>query len=359
MPRLAAALSIVLGTVAPAAAQPLICFGNEPSWSIDLTQIDRARVTSPGSQPVDYAGQLTVNTVLRERLWRGRADGGAGDLVVLLRDQACSDGMSDTTHPVSVRASTPDGAFLVGCCRVPASPAGAIGGQSAVLEQTTWQLLTLPGQPPARLAALPRALTIRLESGRVSGFSGCNMFSGQYTLEKNRITFGALAGTMMACADTGRNELERAFKAALTDAVTYVIEGNRLTLTTRLGAMLTFEREPRVALEGAMWTVTGYNNGRQAVVSPIANSQLTITFQSGTVSGQAGCNTFTAPYTADASNLSFGPAATTRRACADNLMTQERAFLAAIESTSRWVIEGGLLHLHRADGGRVLTASRR
>lgn len=92
-------------------------------------------------------------------------------------------------------------------------------------------------------------------------------------------------------------------------------------------------------------------------MSPLLNSELTIAFENGTASGSAGCNTFRAAYTADADTLTFGPAATTRRMCAGDLMTQEREFLAAIEASARWVTEGGVLHLHRADGARELTAS--
>jgi heat shock protein HslJ len=297
MKRIAAALSVMALTVYPAAAQPLLCFGNEPFWSM--------------------------------------------------------------THSVSARASTPDGAFLAGCCRVPAAQAGAQGVQSTSFEGTAWRLVTLPGQPPATIAALRRAITIRFESGRVSGFSGCNTFSGPFTLNQNRLTFGTLAGTMMACIEPEIGRLESAFKTALADPLSYAIAGDRLTLTTDSGAVLTFEKEAPVALEGGMWSVTGYNNGRQAVVSPLVNSRLTMAFEDGTASGNAGCNMFRATYTADERTLKFGPAATTRRMCPNELMSQERAFLAAIASTSRWVIEGGMLHLHRADGERVLTAARR
>jgi len=359
MTRIASALSVVALTAGPAFAQPLICFGNEPSWSIHLMTPDRARVSSPGSTPIDYTGRATVHAVLGEQIWRGRAGSNSGgDLVVFLREEACSDGMSDTTHPVSARASTPDGAFLAGCCRVPAQ-ADAPEVPPTMFEGTTWRLVSLPGRAPATIAGLPRAITIRFESGQVSGFSGCNTFSGPFTLNEDHVMFGALAGTMMACAEPDRDALEQAFNAALSGSVSYAIAGDLLRLTTEPGTVLTFEKEAPVSLEGRMWRVTGYNNGRQAVGSPLVNSQLTITFENGTASGNAGCNTFRAAYTADTGNLTFGPAATTRRMCADDLMTQEREFLAAIESSSRWVTEGDVLHLHRADGERILTASRR
>ncbi len=119
MRAIAVAFSVVLTSAVSAGAQPLICFGNEPSWSVAFSTPDRARVTRPDVAPVEYQGKETRNEPLRERLWRGTAAG--GDLVVFLRDAACSDGMSDVTHPVIARVSLPEGGFLAGCCRVPAS----------------------------------------------------------------------------------------------------------------------------------------------------------------------------------------------------------------------------------------------
>jgi putative lipoprotein len=43
----------------------------------------------------------------------------------------------------------------------------------------------------------------------VSGSDGCNRISGSYDLKGDAVTFGQMAGTQMACLDTG--ESERAF----------------------------------------------------------------------------------------------------------------------------------------------------
>ena len=116
-----AALS-VLAAVLPGAAQerPLICFGNEPSWGVDLATAGSACLSFPGEEGLTYRGAIVRNEPLREGMWRGTSSAGR-DLVVFLRDGACSDGMSDTTHPVSARVSLPDGRFLAGCCRIPAA----------------------------------------------------------------------------------------------------------------------------------------------------------------------------------------------------------------------------------------------
>lgn len=350
---LGAALCVAAMSVSPAAAQPLICFGNEPFWSVTFTAADRARFETPDVAPSEYQGKETRNEPLRERLWRGRADTG-GDLVVFLREAACSDGMSDTTHPFTARVSTPGGAFLVGCCRIPAPAPGA-----AALERTTWRLVSLPGHAPDALSRLEPGVTARFEDGRVTGFGGCNTFTGSYSLQGTRLTFGALAGTMMACPEPAMT-VERAVHDALKGTLSYAVTGDRLRLTGESGAALEFVKGADATLEGGTWDVTGYNNGRQAVVGPLTDGQLTIAFEKGTVTGQAGCNTFRADVSTQGERITIGPTATTRKMCAEAVMTQEREFLKALESASTWSIDArGLLHLHRPDGERVLVAGPR
>jgi heat shock protein HslJ len=352
LPRLCAALCVTAAIARPAAAQPLICFGNEPFWRVTFPEPGRAQFTTPDDPPTDYQGTETRNEPLRERLWRGRAAAG-GDLVVFLREGACSDGMSDDTHPFSARVSTPDGEFYTGCCRVPAPQT-----KSAV-EGGSWRLVSLPGQTPATLATLERGVIARFEGGRVTGFAGCNTFTGSYTIAEQRLSVGVLAGTMMACPEPAMS-VERAFHSALTGTLSYAIDGDRLTLTADSGAQLTFAKQSAETPAGGTWDVTGYNNGRQAVVSPMAGTSVTVAFADGMVTGSAGCNTFRATYYTDGSRIAIGPAVTTRKMCEEAVMTQEREFLKALASASTWSIDsGGLLHLHRPDEERVLVGSRR
>lgn len=123
MLKLLAATACIGATAACAGEPGVICFGNEPSWGVNLTTPGTALFSTPDEDPVAFQGSATRNEVLAESVWRG-SSGVDGDLVVLLRDAACSDGMSDTVHPLVARISLPDGRFLAGCCRIP-SPRGA------------------------------------------------------------------------------------------------------------------------------------------------------------------------------------------------------------------------------------------
>jgi heat shock protein HslJ len=63
---------------------------------------------------------------------------------------------------------------------------------------------------------------------------------------------------------------------------------------------------------------------------------MTIAFAAPRVSGSSGCNRFTGTYQEDGESISLGPLAGTRMACADAVMTAERAYLAALAEVASW-----------------------
>src|SRR5262245_33153209 len=326
MKALAAALGIV-ASVIPTVAQKVICFGNEPNWAISVSEPDRASVILPGSfTPREFRGRETRNELIHESVWRGSATSGEQDVVLFRREAPCSDGMSDKTHPMFARASLPDGTFLVGCCRIE----GMGMASTTTLEGLPWRLVSLPGQSPGTVPALQRPVSVQFDAGRVSGFTGCNTMSGSYTVEGNQLKLGTLAGTMMSCPAPA-STVEGAFNKAFAGTLAYVITGDRLNLTTALGVLL-FEREAAQTITGRTWNVTGYNNGRGGVVSPIVGSPISLSFADGRISGRTGCNTFSGSYTLQGNSIKFGPIAVTRMMCAEGVMTQEREFLKALES---------------------------
>jgi heat shock protein HslJ len=268
-----------------------------------------------------------------------------------LREGACSDGMSDTVHPYSVNVSLPGGAHRAGCCRLAAAPAAA-----ATLDSTSWRLTGLPG------ASLPaeqgrNAVTINFEAGRVHGFSGCNQFFGSYAQKGEKLELGSLGATMMACAEPAMS-IENRFLQSFSGALRLAVVGDELTLTPEGGGdALRFERAAPPRLEGVKWEVTGYNNGRQAVVGPKLGTRITLMFSDGMVSGSSGCNRFHGSFKADGNALTIQGLATTRMACEADVMAQEQEFLRALQSATTWTIVRGMLDVHRADGERVLTAS--
>ena len=206
-------------------ATPLVCFGNEPFWNVDLTEPGRARYSRPEGAPSVFQGTERSTSEPGERHWRGR--GRAGDLVVMISEGGCSDVMSDATHPATARVSLPDGTFLKGCCRVPERPASEAG---TPLVGTEWRLTSRTGHDAAALASINRPVVMRFRSEEVSGSTGCNGFGGTYAIDKGRITFGPLMGTMMACPQPAMS-IESAVRKALTGAVPYTLAGDTLTIS--------------------------------------------------------------------------------------------------------------------------------
>lgn len=245
--------------------------------------------------------------------------------------------------------------LLAGCASEPpaAPPAPAVKAEppmSAAIENIEWQRVTADGQASTA--------TVRFEGGRVHGFSGCNRFVGGYVLDGDRIKVDSLAGTMMAC-EPAVMAAESAFLAALGGAQRVSVDAGRLTLagTGDASQALVFEAAPPPRLDGVNWEVTGFNNGRQAVVGVLADTTLRLAFDEQAVYGHAGCNRFRAAYSIDGNTISIEPPAATRMFCGgEGVMEQEQQFLAALASATTWAIERGMLDMHRGDGERVLTA---
>ena len=99
---------------------------------------------------------------------------------------------------------------------VAASSATTPGAASSsnTLEGPVWRLTKLRGQSDQTIAALKAAPTLQFEAGRVEGFAGCNRLAGSYTIDGERLTFGSLLGTLMACPEPAMS-IETAFKKAL------------------------------------------------------------------------------------------------------------------------------------------------
>jgi heat shock protein HslJ len=103
-------------------------------------------------------------------------------------------------------------------------------------------------------------------------------------------------------------------------------------------------------LGGSAWQLAELNGQPAAVGTGDAVPTLTFAAGEPRASGNGGCNQFSGPYTQNGASLSFGPLVSTRRACADEAANrQETAYLAALQSTTRYAVYDDLLVLYAAD----------
>ena len=95
------------------------------------------------------------------------------------------------------------------------------------------------------------------------------------------------------------------------------------------------------------------------MTSVVGEVTLTATFDADTVSGDAGCNTFSGPYQVDGESITIGPLVSTRRACADEeLQQQEDAYLAALQLAESYAVTGDRLDLFRPGQTFAVTFQR-
>ena len=113
--------------------------------------------------------------------------------------------------------------------------------------------------------------------------------------------------------------------------------------------------------------VQGSLNGEWIVVeldgkvfSPTSSETPSLTFsaEEKRASGSTGCNRFSGTYKLDGDHLSFGPLATTSRACPDSAGDSEIAFERALGSTAKYRVTESALDLLDSDGAVLARFSR-
>lgn len=115
----------------------------------------------------------------------------------------------------------------------------ACGGDAAIsLEGTTWQLVDLAGKP----LVSNHQPTMSFDEGRVSGNASCNTYGGKYKLNADKIKFGMMMSTLMACADNAAMEQEQQYLALLRNAETWELRDGQLYLFSAEGETMVFER---------------------------------------------------------------------------------------------------------------------
>jgi heat shock protein HslJ len=242
------------------------------------------------------------------------------------------------------------GLFVLAACASSTTPPDT-------LTTPLWNLSTLGGQalvPDSYISAQFSA------DGKVGGASGCNQYSGTYTISGSQLEIASpLATTMMACSQALMDQ-ESAYLKALGEVKSYVISGDQLTLKDANDQDLLVYTAQSQELSGTSWQVVAYNNGQQAVTSVLAGSTLTMQFgEDGVLSGNGGCNNYNGTYTVDGDKITIGALAATRMACSDpaGVMEQETLFLTALQTAATYKIAGNQLEMRTVDGALAVDAA--
>ena len=105
------------------------------------------------------------------------------------------------------------------------------------LENTYWKLTRL-GETAVTVAAQQREphFILNPQARRVGGSGGCNRLTGSYELNGDKLTFGQMAGTLMACPEG--MDTEKAFLEALGQVNKWKIAGQHLELFDAAGKLV-------------------------------------------------------------------------------------------------------------------------
>ncbi len=160
------------------------------------------------------------------------------------------------------------------------------------LERSGWTVITIKGAPPVAGTRQPSLVFLK---GSLSGFDGCNAFTGTFSVDGD-LTITVLGGTLKLCTDAAMTRQVADFKAALEEASRVMVQGDQLSLLGRAGTpLLQASADPALMLatEGFTWRLDN-KDGRwgQGKESPI-----TIRIGSDALSGNSGCGQYTAGFT--------------------------------------------------------------
>jgi putative lipoprotein len=185
--------------------------------------IARTRLTSPGNPPIAFTITYDPAKILPDRRYVVRAR-------ILLDDKQMF--TTDTATSVITHGSPTNVSLMLRRAAAGESAPPSAAGATP-LEGTHWTAIELAGKPVPKPEENRDAHLVFQAGGRVSGSDGCNRVMGSYELKGDAVKFGQMAGTQMACMNTG--ESERAFRDALKGAARLTITGDRLELFDATG----------------------------------------------------------------------------------------------------------------------------
>jgi heat shock protein HslJ len=232
------------------------------------------------------------------------------------------------------------------------------------LQANPWQLTSyaVSGADDLSGAAENAPGTARFDNGTVTGSTGCNNYHASYQLPSaGEIDFGVVAATQAACGDPATTAQEQGMLRAFDRATRVVVDKTDLQfLDARNTPVLVFEVAQPKPLQGTAWKLLSYRTPT-AVTSALAGAEITASFANGQVSGSAGCNTYTAPYTGGGDGasgpLTIGVIALTFKLCTEpeGITQQEQVYTAALGTVSTFEIVGNELVLLDAQGRDAAT----
>ncbi|HUN22990.1 MAG TPA: META domain-containing protein [Anaerolineales bacterium] len=228
------------------------------------------------------------------------------------------------------------------------------------LLSSNWELTTMSVGIDAIVAFENHPTILFAADGTFSGSTGCNRYTGKYTLSEGVLTLTTGAITAMACPDALTQQETELLKALAQVSRVEVGEA---------GLHLVMKNEDRIYLEmlaqstpapvaehpfsGKNWNLSGYVNSAGDSFAPVGNLQLLFADDNAfTITG--GCNTIGGTWLLeDGQKLTMNLGPSTLMACEESLMNQETAVNELLAQVNAYQLDGETLTLTTATGGSI------
>ncbi|GAB4544028.1 MAG: hypothetical protein OHK0023_00210 [Anaerolineae bacterium] len=229
------------------------------------------------------------------------------------------------------------------------------GAEAAGLAGTHWRLVALGQVGSEELVPSLYSITLEfIDANRFGGRGACNFYNATYRTEGTNFSVTApISSTAMACTPVERMDQDANYFAALADAATYAISGDKLLLTSASNQQMIFVRV--FPLQNGVWHLRSYGMSGGPAVSGftvLPESTVSLGFQlDSRVVGSGGCNSFGGSYNVGAvgdtgTALTISNLIATLKACADNnLMQQEQIYFNALQGATAYRLNGDTLEI--------------
>lgn len=210
-----------------------------------------------------------------------------------------------------------------------------------------WVSTTDQAQGAIPVSDPSRYVILFSEDGKANILADCNTVLATYTTDGSSISILPGPSTLAACPPDSQADQ---FLTQLTDAAIYFIDGGNLYLdlpadggTMRFvpqGAPPPVDNPSSGSGDGRTLYLVSYGaEGSEQTL--IAGTQITVNFADDLISGNAGCNNYSASLIPTENAFTVGPILTTRMACADpaGVMEQEQAYLIALAGVNGYAWE--------------------
>lgn len=245
--------------------------------------------------------------------------------------------------------------LAVACGRDDDASAGPTGPEPmTTLAGTSWvaQAIFVDGNP-VEIVPRSRVTLVFGDEGGASGTTGCNGYFADVSFAGDRISFGQMGMTEMAC-EPPLMEQESMVFAIFAGADRWSLSGGVLNVESADGSGRIEFVEPTVTdadIAGTRWVLDTIIDGTTAS-TPVVGSDpaLRLNPASGEITGSTGCNEINGEVAIALPAFSVENLVWTERGCEPALMDQEAFVLAVLLGADRIGVEGDRLTLSAPNG---------